>query len=67
MVSKPEKEGPGLISLCFYTRLSGILKLYGKGQVGSLFSASRKCDSQISSLNTTFQTLINKKWENFSH
>ena len=32
MVSKPDKEGPGLFSLLFYAQLSEIFTLYGKGQ-----------------------------------
>jgi hypothetical protein len=36
MVSKPEKEGPGLISLRIYAKLSGIFTLYEKGWAGSL-------------------------------
>jgi hypothetical protein len=34
MVSKPEMEGPGLLSLRFYAQLFGIFTLYGRGEGG---------------------------------
>ena len=39
MVSKPEKEDLGLISLRFYAQLSRISTLYGKGEAGSLVTS----------------------------
>jgi hypothetical protein len=38
MVSKPEKEGSGLLLLRFYAQLFGIFAPHGKGRVGRLFS-----------------------------
>jgi len=47
MVSKPEMEVPGLLSLSFRAQLSGIFALYGKGWAGTLGSKLKSWFSRI--------------------